>query len=198
MIKFCNMSKAELEELGECFEQKEEDRDYVRNRFPDIRPDPKCLEEFDLYQARLKVLAGMTPKTVALMEKAYGAETPEERGKLEREAVQAFFAELAHHWCEEEVLAWQKKNPVGTAWMCEFAQVLEEPARELDPINHELVLNWMRKGYNLLTENELSDAILIMTGQRLTPGALKKRRERLGLTTKRPTGPRPKSEEPQV
>jgi len=39
-----------------------------------------------------------------------------------------------------------------------------------------------------LTQNELSDAILVMTGQRLMPGTLKKRRERLGLTTKRKPG----------
>jgi hypothetical protein len=72
--------------------------------------------------------------------------------------------------------------------MCEFARVWQEPKREIDPINHELVLNWLRKKYNLLTQNELSDAILVMTGQRLMPGTLKKRRERLGLTTKRKPG----------
>jgi hypothetical protein len=66
----------------------------------------------------------------------------------------------------------------------------QEPGKALDPINHELALNWIRRGYNLLTEEELSDAILVMTGQRLTPGAIKKRRERLGLTTKRLPGPR--------
>jgi hypothetical protein len=48
--------------------------------------------------------------------------------------------------------------------------------------------------YNLLTAEKLSDAILVMTGQRLTPDTLKKRRERLGLTTKRKPGPRTKLE----
>lgn len=206
MIDFCNMSKAELEEIGKCFKQTEEDLAYIRNRFPESPPDPKItgatekerreqIEKRDLYQARLKVLAGMAPKTVTLMQQAYEAEEPQKREKLEREAVQAYFAELSLDWREDEVLAWQRSNPVGTKWMCEFARVLSEPQRELDPINHELALNWIRRGYNLMTAEELSDAILIMAGERVSPETLKKRRERLGLTSKRPPGPRPKSEQ---
>jgi transposase len=65
----------------------------------------------------------------------------------------------------------------------------------LDPINQELALHWLRRGYNLMTEKELSDAILKATGQRLMPDTLKKRRGRLGLSTKRPPGPRPNSEQ---
>lgn len=56
-----------------------------------------------------------------------------------------------------------------------------------------VAFNWLRQKYNLLTAEELSDAMLVMVGQRLTPETLKKRRERLGLTTKRPPGPPPKS-----
>jgi hypothetical protein len=77
---------------------------------------------------------------------------------------------------------------VGTAWLCEFSTVFQEAPRDLDPINQELALNWLRRKYNLLTAEELSDAILVATLQRLTPGALKKRRERLGLTTRRKPG----------
>lgn len=195
MMDFCNMSKDDLEELGKCLKQTEEDLAYVRNRFPDSRPAPQSIEEYDLYQARLKVLAGMQPKTITLMEQAYATEDPAKRETLEREAVQAYFAELAHVWGEHEVKEWQRNNPIGTEWMCEFGRVFQEPKRELDPINHELVLNWLRKKYNLLTAEELSNAILIMTGQRLSPETLKKRRERLGLTTKRPPGPRTKLEQ---
>jgi hypothetical protein len=197
MVEFVNMSKKELRMLTECFEATEEDLAYVESRIEgipvaDSRPDGKSIEENDLYQARLKVLAGMQPKTVTLMQKAQATEDPRERAKLEHAAVQAYFAEMAHYWTEDLVLEWQRTNPIGTEWMCEFARVWQEPKREIDPINHELALNWIRRGYNLLTENELSDAILITTGQRLMPGTLKKRRERLGLTTKRPTGPPPK------
>ena len=86
-------------------------------------------------------------------------------------------------------------SSIGTSWMCEFARVIQEPKREVDDINYELAFNWLRRKYNLLTAEELSDSILVATLQRLMPGALKKRRERLGLTTKRQPGPRPNSEE---
>lgn len=129
-----------------------------------------------------------------LIRLADATKEPDKRQKIERQAVQAYFAELAHDWTEEEVLAWQRSNPVGTEWMCEFATVFREPRREIDQINHELAFNWLRRKHNLLTAEELSDSILIATLQRLTPGALKKRRERLGLTTKLPPGPRPNSD----
>lgn len=190
-----NRSKLDLLGLCECFEAKEDDLAYIANRFPDIPdgpPDPKSIDEYDLYQARLKVLAGLQPRTVALMEQAFATEDPRKREKIEKEAVQAYFAELAHYWTEDLVLQWQRSNPVGTEWLCEFARTFQEPKRELDPVNHELALNWLRRKYQLLSAEELSDAILIATGQRLTPTAIKKRRERLGLTTKRPPGPPPK------
>jgi len=78
--------------------------------------------------------------------------------------------------------------------MCEFARVFAEPKLEIDPIKHELAFNWLRRKYNLLTAEELSDAILLATLQRVMPDTLKKRRERLGLTTKRKPGPKPNSE----
>ena len=116
---------------------------------------------------------------------------------MERQAVQSFFAELAHYWKEAEVLAWQKSNPVGTGWMCEFGEVMSEPRRQLDPINHDLALNWLRENYNRMTAKELSDSIFrrvwrwLAPGFKLTADFIKKRRERLGLTTKRPPGPPP-------
>jgi hypothetical protein len=198
MEGFYGMSKDDLLALTGCFEATEEDHAYIESRYPNYQfppSGPNAIEEYDVYQARLKVLAGLQPKTVALIKQADETREPVKRQKMEREAVQAYFAELAHYWTEDEVLAWQRSNPVGTEWMCEFASVFREPRREVDPIKHELALNWLRRNYNLLTAEELSDAILVMTGQRLTPDALKKRRERLGLTTKRPPGPPPKAGE---
>jgi hypothetical protein len=194
MVDFCKMSKQELEEIGKCFKQKEEDIAYVKNRFPDEQPDPRSLEAYDVFQARLKVLAGMQPKTAALLQQAYATEDVRKRRKLEREAVAAFFAELSHSWTEKEVKAWQRSNPIGTEWISEFTETLRKPKRKLSPVDHTLALDWLRKGYNLLTEKELSKAVYTVTGKRLSPAAIKKRRERLGLTTKRPTGPRQKTE----
>jgi hypothetical protein len=157
--------------------------------------DQKTDETREMYQARLKALAGIQPKTVALIQQADEARDDAQHEKLEREAVQAYFAEVATYWTDDMLMAWQRNNPIGSKWLCEFARMIEEPERELDPINQELAMHWLRRGYNLMTESELSDAILKATGQRLMPGTLKKRRERLGLTTKRPPGPRPNSQQ---
>lgn len=194
MSEFYDMTKEDLEALAKCLKNTEDADAYIENRFPNYQSPPTGLGEtelHDLYQARLKVLAGLHPKTVGLIKQADETKDPQQRQKLEREAVAAYYAELAHHWTEDEVLAWQKSNPIGTAWMCEFVRVFQEPEREVEPINYELAFNWLRKKYNLLTADELSDAIRVRTGQRLMPGTLKKRRERLGLTTKREPGPRP-------
>lgn len=93
-------------------------------------------------------MSELQPKTVELMKIANATKDPVKRQLVEREAVQSFFAELAHYFTEEEVLAWQRSNPVGTGWMCEFGEVMREPRRQLDPINHELALNWLRENYN--------------------------------------------------
>jgi hypothetical protein len=71
---------------------------------------------------------------------------------------------------------------------------MHQPRRTIDRINHELALNWLRRNYNLLTAEELSVSIFKRIRRWLTPGALKIRRVRLGLTSKRPPGPRPKSD----
>jgi len=195
MIRFHRMSKDDLLALSQCFEAKEDDLAYIENRFPDFQSPaagPGEIEANDLYQVRLKVLAGLHPRTVKLVRQADAATDLNDRRKLAREAVDAYFAELAHSWTEDEVLAWQRNNPVGVEWMCEFGRAFQEPERTIDPINYELAFRWLRRKYNLLTAEELSDMILVATGQRLMSGALKKRRERLGLTTKRPPGPPPR------
>jgi hypothetical protein len=80
----------------------------------------------------------LQPKTVALMKIANTTKDPRKRQFVEREAVQSLYAEWAHYLTEDEILAWQRNNPVGTGWICEFAEVRREPRRQLDPINHEL------------------------------------------------------------
>jgi len=191
MSDFYSMSRKDMVDLGRVVETSEADEAFIDRGWPNYQSppsDPKAIDEYDVYQARLKVLAGLHPKTVELIKLADGTQDPQKRQKIERETVQAYFAELAHYWTEDEVLAWQKSNPIGTEWMREFARVFEEPKREIDPIKHELAFNWLRRKYNLLTAEELSDKILLATLQRLTPEAIKKRRERLGLTTKRKPG----------
>jgi hypothetical protein len=198
VVRFYETSKEELEGLLECSKSTEGDILFVESRGANRDrsvPQTRSIDEHDLYQARLKVLGGMHPKTVALIHRADETVDPDKRGKIEREAVQSYFAEMAHQLAEDEVMEWQRNNPAGTEWLCHFGRVLAEPEKDIDPINHELALNWVRRKYNLLTAEELSDMILIATGQRVSPATLKKRRERLGLTTKRTPGPRPNSEQ---
>lgn len=197
MKRLYSMTRRELLDLTGCFEATDDDFDYIEDNHPNYQSppdDPKAIDEYDVYQARLKVLAGLQPKTVELIKTADAIKDPVKRQRVEREAVQSYFAELAHYWTEEEILAWQRNNPVGTGWMCEFGSVYHKPRRTIDPVNHELALNWLRRNYNLLIAGELSISIFDRIRRWLTPDALKKRRDWLGLAGKRPSGPRPKSD----
>ena len=149
-----------------------------------VPPSRNAIDDYDLYQARLKVLAGMQPKTIALLQQAETTVDPDEREKIERELVDAYFAELAHYWTLEVVAAWITSNPPAPKWWREFAVVFAKPKRELNGFDYELVLNWLRRAYNLLTAQELSDVIFAVTGERKKPAAVTKRREWLGLVTK--------------
>ena len=202
MERFSNTTREELLALTECYQATEDDYQYIEDNYPNYQsePDPKNTDEYDVYHARLKVMGELQPKTVELMKIANATKDPAQREYVEREAVQALYAEWAHYFTEDEVLAWQKSNPVGTGWMCEFAAVMNKPRRQLDPINHELALNWLRQQYNQLTSQELCDSVFkrvwrwLAPGFRITADFIKKRRERLGLTSRRPSGPRPNSE----
>lgn len=203
MINFECLTREQLLNLTQCFLAKEEDFDYIDNKHPNYQsePDPNCTDEYDVYHARLKVMAELQPQTVELIKIANSIHDSAKRNYVELEAVQSYFAEIAHYLTEDEVLAWQKNNPVGTGWMCEFAKVMGNPRRQLDPVNHELALNWLRSKYNEMTAEQLSGSIVqriwlwLVPGFKITADFIKKRRERLGLTTKRSPGPRSKTEQ---
>lgn len=195
MARMYEMDPKEALDMLECYDAPEEDYEYVEDNFPNYQsePDPKNTDDYDVYHARLKVMGELQPKTVELLKIADATKDPVKRKFVEREAVQSFFAELAHYFTEDEILAWQHSNPVGTGWMCEFGEVMREPRRTIDAVNHEIALNWLRQKYNLLSAKELSESIFQrvlrwLKLDRMTPDAIKKRRERLGLTTKRKPG----------
>ena len=196
MMSFAKGTREEALGMLQCYDAPEEDHQFVEDNFPNYQtePDPKNTDEYDVYHARLKVMAELQPITVALIKIANATKDPAKRQHVEREAVQSFFAELAHYFTEDEVLAWQKSNPVGTGWMCEFAKVMGSPRKQLDPINHELAFNWLRRKYNDLSAKDLSNTVFervwrwLAPGFKMTADFIKKRRERLGLTTKRDPG----------
>jgi hypothetical protein len=197
MSDFYSMSKEQMLILGRLVKDCEDNDKFIESRYPNYQAalsDPLSLE-YNIYQARLKTLAALQPKTIKLIKLADATKDPQKRQKIEREAVQAFFAEVAQCWTEDQLSAWLKSNPPGSKWLREFGKMLDKPERELDPINQELALNWLHRGYNLMTEKELSAAIKNATGRYLKPNTLKKRRGGLGLPTKRQPGPRPNSEQ---
>lgn len=194
MARFSELERKELVGLTRSYEAKDKEFNYIDSVRPNYQaePHPSATDEYDVYHARLKVMGELQPKTVELLKIATATKDPEKRRFVERQAVQSYFAELAHYFTEAEVLAWQKSNSVGTGWLCEFGAVMREPRRTIDPVNHQLALNWLRERYNRLSANELSKSIFKRLFRWFTPSAIKKRRERLGLTTKRKPGSPPK------
>jgi hypothetical protein len=195
MEGFSDGNREDALALLQCYEASEDDHAYVEDNYPNYQtePDPSDTDNYDVYHARLKVMEELQPKTVALLKIANCTKDTKQRQIAEREAVQSYFAELAHYFTSDEILAWQRSNPIGTSWMREHAKVFDQPRRTIDPVNHELALNWLREKYNLLTARELSESIFQrvlrwLRLDRLTPEAIKKRRERLGLTTKMKPG----------
>ncbi len=187
-------ARAEFEDQARSFGDPEDVTALLKCIEPDVRVqsyrDAK-LKERDLIEARLEVLKRTTPKTVALFFEALQAPDSARREALMEEAVAAYLAENAARWTEEEVKAWQERNPFGCLWMEEFVACLRKPARALDRVNFELALNWIRRAYDQMTAEQLAEAVFDATGERLSSAAIKKRRERLGLTTDRPPGPPP-------
>jgi hypothetical protein len=133
--RFSSLTREDLLQLTQIFEAKEEDFQYIEDRHPNYQdePDPSDTEKYDVYHARLKVMSDLQPKTVELIKIANATKDPVKRQIVEREAVQSYFAELAaHYFTEDEIKAWQRSNPIGTGWMCEFGAVMREPRRQTD------------------------------------------------------------------
>ncbi len=195
MRSFYDMTPEKARIMLKLYQSSPEDHDFVDRTWPKYQsePDPKKTDEHDVYKARLTVLSELSPKTIEMLKIVNAVKDPIKRKYVEREMVQSYFAELAHYFTEDEILGWQKNNPVGTGWMCEFAEVMRKPRRTISPVNYELALNWLLAKYNEMTEKELSISIFKRLWIWLTPSAIKKRRERLGLTSKRQSGPRPNS-----
>jgi hypothetical protein len=145
--------------------------------------------------ARFKVLSTILPKTVELAEKAEQIASNGNRQELELESLEAYYAENAPGWPTIVFKAWQHLNPIGLKWM-EWLYVWKSRQmrrrKEIDVVDYELAFNWRWKKYYLLTADQLKEEVFNETKQELSAEAIKKRRERLGLTTQRPPGPPPK------
>jgi hypothetical protein len=112
---FSKLNREQLLEMTQCFEAKEEDYDYIDDKCPNYQtePDPSDTDAYDLYHARLKVMSELQPQTVELLKIATVTKDAAKRQIAEREAVQSYLAELAHYFTKDEIMAWQKSNPLG-------------------------------------------------------------------------------------
>src|SRR5262249_40985761 len=129
MARFEAQSRKELLDLTQCYEATGDDFDYIDSVRPNYQDEPhrNDSDKYDVYHARLKVMSELQPKTVELIKIANATKDSAKRQLVEGQAVQSYFAELAHYFTEAEVFAWQRSNPVGTGWMCEFGEVMREP-----------------------------------------------------------------------
>ena len=146
-------------------------------------------------QARFKALRQIMPRTAQLVEQSERVTDPVERTRLQQEAIESFFAENASTWSEANLKAWQRNNPVGKkwlAWMHNWAKRKKRRVRNLSRVDFELAFNWEFKSYDRLTLKELAAELLKVTGIKMTPAAVKERRNRLGLISEDRHGPKPR------
>ncbi len=138
-------------DLLQCFDYTEDDlRISSKMNYPNYQsePDPSDTDNYDVYHARLKVMEELQPKTVALLKIANGIKDPEKRKIAEREAVRSYFAELAHYFTREEIDGLATQQSPRHFLDARIGQCFDQPRRTLDPVNHELALNWLREKYN--------------------------------------------------
>jgi hypothetical protein len=65
-----------------------------------------------------------------------------------------------------------------------------------DPVNREIALNYLKKGYNQLYPKQLAEQVFKVTGKKLSPANAKKKRSRLGLVSGKNEGRPVRSEAP--
>lgn len=157
----------------------------------------QCFRE--LWLARLEVFKPVFPEATRFLAEEITENCPIRRGTLAKECIKAYFAEIGPMLPENTFLEWQQNNPVSIEWyryMAERVELIERCRPRVDLVDHELAFNWRYREngfepYCEMTAAELAEVIFEKTQIRLTPEAIKKRRERLGLTTDRTPGPPP-------
>ena len=151
------------------------------------------IEREDIYKARLKVLSPVSPRTAEIFFQSINVTDPAERDHLQREFVQAYLADTIKSLSNEEFNSWQSNNSFDKKLVPGMAASMKSPAKVIDAVDYELALNWIARRYNKMKPDELVEIIYKVTGERLTPVAIRKRHYRgLGLMTKRKAGAKPK------
>ena len=177
-------------EMREKFQRCSESRaDYEARMRELCNPKPpatfeeqlKVAKENAAHDAQWKTIAKVYPKTVAL--KAKEAKAPKSKlAVIKEQVLEAYMRETA---AATGGIVEPTDDPRKIAAL---AKALKRKRRRRDPVDDELALNWVTKGYYKMNSKKLAGAIFKLTGKRLSPKTLKQRRLRLGLHTTAPVG----------
>jgi hypothetical protein len=151
--------------------------------------EPSC-DEQDLTNARLKVMREQYPDTFKAMDALVKAQAQDRAA-----AVEAVFRAYAvdkvrlHKPANLGDILPFKSTPGDKSFILEIAKAYNAQSPR-DPVDVEIAARWFVAGYDKMSLAEYTAAINDKTGAKLKPDAMEKRRyAKLGLMTKKKTGP---------
>ncbi|MBI5685541.1 MAG: hypothetical protein HZC54_10700 [Verrucomicrobia bacterium] len=140
------------------------------------------IQQEDSLKAECLVFRRLFPRTARIAE-TLESETDENRwSELIRQQRRVFAAEIYNH----HRLQLDPSMPIPM--LEQLAKGLRRKHRRVDEIDRLLAINWIPSKWNEMQPVEIAREIHKAIGTRLSPDAIKKRRERLGLVTERQPG----------
>jgi hypothetical protein len=150
--------------------------------------------EQDLFKARLIVMREQYPDTLRAMDALPIARSADRPARIEA-LFRAYALDMVRlHKPENlgDILPF-KSTPDDMSFILKIAKAYKAQSPR-DPVDVEIAARWFAAGYDKMSLAEYTNAINAKTGAKLKPDAMEKRRySKLGLMTKRPPGPAPKS-----
>jgi hypothetical protein len=155
----------------------------------------KCSsDEQDLTQARLKVMREQHPDTFKATDALKKAQ-PKDRPAAMEALFRAYAVDKVrlHKPANLGDILPFKSTPDDMSFILEIAKAYKAQSPR-DSVDVEIAAQWFAAGYDKMSLGEYTNAINAKTGAELKPQAMEARRyKKLGLMTKKPPGPLPKS-----
>ena len=152
--------------------------------------------EEDLTKARLTVMREQYPDTFGAMDKLATVE-PGARPEAVESLFRAYAVDLVrlHKPANLGDVSPFKSLPADASFILELAKAYRAQS-PLDTVDVEIAARWFAAGYDKMSLTDYTRAINTVTGAKLKPDAMKKRRlKKLGLLSARPEG-RPEGRPP--
>ena len=152
------------------------------------------IDEEDLAKARLIVMREQYPDTFKALD-ALAQARPEARPGAAEAVFRAYAVDVArlHKPANLGELTPFETLPADRGFILELAKAYTAQSPH-DPVDFEIAAQWFAAGYDKMSLADYTRAINAKTGASVKPDAMEKRRyQKLGLMTKKPTGPAPKS-----